>query len=710
MHPEVESDVPGDCPICGMSLEPLAPSFDDADDELETGPSAELRDVQRRLFVTAPLALIVMVIAMAPGQLLGGGPLAAWAQALGTTAAVLFGGAPFLKRARDSVRNRKPNMFTLIALGTWTAYGYSLIALLVPSAFPAGFHGPSGHVALYFESAAVITALALFGQVLELRARAQTGEAIRDLVRLRPKTALKLSGEHCGPETEVEVAVASIVVGDRLRIRPAQAIPVDGVITDGHGSIDESMISGEPLPVSKEAGATVHAGTLNQRGSFVMVAEGVGQETMLARIVELVANAQRSRAPIQSKVDDVAAWFVPTIVIIAVVTFVVWSVFGPAPAMGHGLLAMISVLIIACPCALGLASPMSVMVAAGRGAKLGALIRDGEALQNLAQADTIVLDKTGTMTLGHPAVTAIWTAPTFDQKNALRQAAAVEKLSEHPLAGAVARYVDETVGAVEAVAEDFQSQAGAGASGMVADHSVRVGSQRFVEEQGVDVSEASEFVEEQNHEGASLVWVAIDQKLALAIAVRDPLRPGAAAAVEALQRANIRVILLTGDRSEAAQQLAKSTGITEVISEVTPEQKLDVIKRLQSSGAVVAMVGDGINDGPALAIANVGVAMGSGTDVAIQSAQVTLLGGELAGLIRAHALAKATMTNIHQNLVLAFGYNALAVPIAAGVLYPLTGALLSPMLASLAMSLSSVSVIANALRLRSAVSLEPTHR
>lgn len=694
MHPDVISESPADCPICGMSLEPLAPSFDD-----DTTENPELADLKRRLLFTAPVAVIVMGLAMGPGHSMGGSTLGNWTQALGTTFVAGYGGAVFLGRALDSLRNRAANMFTLIALGTWTAYLYSLAALLVPGIFPSGFQTEHGQIPLYFESAAVITVLAILGQVLELRARARTGDAMRELIRLRPKTATRVIADG----TEEEVEVDAVAVGDHIRVRPAEAIPVDGEILEGDAAIDESMITGEPLPVHRSRGDLVRAGTVNQRGSFVFEARGVGRQTTLARIVDLIAAAQRSRAPIQNSVDRVAAWFVPVVLLVAVCSFVAWATLGPPPAFGHGLLAMVSVLIIACPCALGLATPMSIMVASGRGAQLGVLIRNGEALQNLSAVDTVVLDKTGTLTKGHPIVDGLWLGSGISRDQALEKVRAIEHLSEHPLAEAVCHYVEGELSTSLLAVEHFESMAGRGASGEVAGHTVAVGSERFLRELDINFDEAAAFERENRNRGASVVWVAIQQKLALGLSIQDPLREGAAQVVAELQSSGLRVVLLTGDRKETAEKLARAVGIEEVVAEALPADKLAFIGRLQREGSMVAMVGDGINDGPALASANVGIAMGGGTDVAIESAGVTLLGGDIAALVRAHDLANAAMANIRQNLALAFGYNALAVPIAAGLLYPFTGTLLSPMIASLAMSLSSVSVIGNALRLRSAV-------
>jgi Cu+-exporting ATPase len=693
MHPEIVRDRPGACPICGMSLEPMTPAAGD-----EANP--ELADMTRRFWVAAALSLPLLALAMG-GDFLAFLPMTArvWLQLALATPAVLWGGAPFFRRGWDSLRNRRLNMFTLIALGTGVAYVYSFVAALLPGLFPASFRTPDGGVPLYFEAASVVVALVLLGQVLELRARAQTGGAIRALLDLAPKSARLVKDDG----REEDIPLEAVVPGMRLRVRPGEKVPVDGVVVEGHSAVDESMLTGEPLPVEKRPGDAVTGATLNTTGGFVMRAERVGSDTLLARIVAMVGAAQRSRAPIQRLADTVSAWFVPAVILVAASTFVAWSLWGPPPAMGFALVNAIAVLIIACPCALGLATPMSIMVGTGRGARAGVLVRDAEALELMEKVDTLVVDKTGTLTEGKPRLTAAGTIGDIDESELLRLAASLERASEHPLAAAIVAGA-EARGLALAAPSEFHGEPGMGAFGVVDGRRVAVGNSALLSSLGIDPGGLPERADALRHDGQGAMLVAIDGNPAGFLAVADPVKPNAAEALAALRNTGIRIVMLTGDSRVTAEAVARRLGIDEVVAEVLPDEKAAAVKRLQDQGHFVAMAGDGINDAPALAPAQVGIAMGTGADVAMESAAVTLVKGDLTGIVRARRLSHATMRNIRQNLFFAFVFNALAVPIAAGVLYPFTGLLLNPMIASAAMSLSSVTVITNALRLR-AVSL-----
>ena len=693
MHPEVRQVGPGSCPICGMALEPL-------DVTAEAGPSPELADMTRRFWIGLVLTLPVVALEMGGHltrlhMLLGQG-LSNRAQLVLATPVVLWAGWPFFQRGRASIRNRNLNMFTLIALGTGIAWLYSVVATLAPGVFPAGFRGPDGAVAVYFEAAAVITTLVLLGQVLELRARERTSGAIRALLDLAPKTARRLRDDG-GDE---EITLDLVRVGDRLRVRPGERVPVDGTVLEGASAVDESMVTGESLPVEKQAGAKVIGGTLNGRGGFVMRAERIGKETMLARIVQMVAEAQRSRAPIQRLADQVSGWFVPAVVLIAVLAFAAWWNFGPEPSFSYGLIAAVSVLIIACPCALGLATPMSIMVGVGRGAGLGVLIRDAEALERFEKVDTLVVDKTGTLTEGRPKVTAVVPLGEVAEAELLRLATGLERASEHPLAAAIVQAAEER-GLAPPAAEDFASVTGKGVRGRIEGRPVALGNRAMLEQLGIAIpAEAVGRADALRREGATVMHVVLDGRLAGLVAVADPVKTTTPEALQRLREEGVRVVMLTGDNRATAEAVARRLGITEVEAEVLPEHKQAVVERLRGQGRVVAMAGDGVNDAPALAAADVGVAMGTGTDVAMESAGVTLVKGDLAAIARARALSAATMRNIRQNLFFAFVYNALGVPVAAGVLYPFTGLLLSPIIAAAAMASSSVSVILNAARLK----------
>ncbi|MDP3546802.1 MAG: copper-translocating P-type ATPase, partial [Phreatobacter sp.] len=619
-----------------------------------------------------------------------------WVQLVFATPVVLWAGWPFFVRGWQSVQTRNLNMFTLIAIGTGVAWAYSVVATLAPGLFPAAFRDHHGTVAVYFEAAAVIAVLVLLGQVLELRARDATSGAIRALLDLAPKTARRIGADG----TEAEVPLDEVQVGDVLRVRPGEKVPVDGKVTEGRSAVDESMVTGESMPVTKEVGDRAIGGTLNRSGALVIAAEKVGRDTMLARIVQLVATAQRSRAPIQRLADQVSGWFVPVVLAVAVLAFTVWALFGPPPQLAFALVAAVSVLIIACPCALGLATPMSIMVGVGRGAEAGVLIRDAEALERMEKVDTLIIDKTGTLTEGRPAVTAIVPAEGFEEAEVLRLAAAVEKPSEHPLAEAIVRAAGERGIAIPKVM-GFDSPTGKGAYGMVERKRVTLGSAAFLKELGIDVAPLAERAEELRQDGATAIFTAVNGKPAAVIAIADPVKATTPAALKALTDEGIRIVMLTGDNRTTALAVARSLGIADVEADVLPEGKAAVVARYRAEGRVVAMAGDGVNDAPALAAADVGIAMGTGTDVAMESAGITLVKGDLTGLVRARRLSEATMSNIRQNLVFAFGYNMLGVPVAAGLLYPAFGLLLSPMIAAAAMSLSSVSVIGNALRLRS---------
>jgi Cu+-exporting ATPase len=692
MHPEIVRDGPGACPICGMDLEPRTASADAEDD-------SSLRDMTRRFCVGAALSVPLLALTMGPmvgllSQHGAAGPAATWIQLLLAAPVVWWCGWPLLARGWLSIVNRRANMFTLIMLGTLAAFFFSVLALVVPDAIPAAFSA-HGQPPLYFEAAAVIVTLVLLGQVLELRARSRTSSAVRELLALAPTTAHRI-----GNGGEEDVPLDQVRVGDRLRIRPGEKVPVDGAVISGASAVDESMLTGEPLPVDKTDGDRVIGGTLNQSGTLVIESEQIGADTVLSRIVSLVAAAQRSRAPIQSLVDRVSAWFVPAVVVVAILAFIAWAVVGPEPRLAYALVAAISVLIIACPCALGLATPMSIMVGVGRGAREGVLIKNAEALERLENVDTIVVDKTGTLTAGKPEVTQIVASPGTDESDLLRLAAAVESVSEHPLARAVVRAAIERK-LPTAEAKEFQSTAGGGVSALVDGQRVAVGKRDYLKASGVSLDGLLPAVEWLEAEGRTVVFVAAaNQPLGL-IAISDPIKPSTPAAIARLHESGLRLVMLTGDAQRTAATIAKKLGIDEFVAGVSPQDKHDYIRRLRDSGRVVAMAGDGVNDAPALAAADVGIAMGTGSDVAIESAGVTLVGGDLRGVARAVVLSRATMSNIRENLFLAFVYNALGIPLAAGVLYPLVGWLLSPMIAAAAMSVSSVSVIANALRLRS---------
>jgi Cu+-exporting ATPase len=689
MHPEIKQTGPGSCPICGMALEPEQISLDDA-------PDPELIDMTRRFWIALALTLPVFAIEM--GGHLGGMHLlpqagANWISFALSTPVVLWAGAPFFVRGWRSLLTRNLNMFTLIAMGTGVAWAYSVVATVVPQAFPPDFRDMHGAVAVYFEAAAVITVLVLLGQVLELRAREKTSGAIRALLGLAPKTARRIT-EH-GDE---DVAIDAIAVGDLLRVRPGEKIPVDGIVTQGRSSVDESMVTGESMPSAKAEGARVIGGTVNQGGGLVVRADKVGRDTMLARIVDMVARAQRSRAPIQRLADQVAGAFVPAVIAAALVAFTAWATFGPEPRFTFGLVAALTVLIIACPCALGLATPMSIMVGIGRGAHSGILIRDAQALEQLERIDTLVIDKTGTLTEGKPRVVAVIPAADVDEGELLRLAASVERGSEHPLAQAILDAANQRGLALSEVS-DFTSPSGKGASATIDGKAVALGNSVLMNELGIATQNLDNSAERARQDGATAIYVAIDGRAAGVIAIADPIKPWAQAALQALRSDGLRIVMLTGDNITTANAVGKTLGIDEVEAGVLPERKSEVVQRLRREGRRVAMAGDGVNDAPALAAADVGIAMGGGTDVAIESAGITLLTGDLMGLMRARQLSKATMRNIRQNLAFAFLYNAAGVPIAAGALYPLFGILLSPMVGAAAMALSSVSVIANALRL-----------
>ncbi|SEJ48453.1 Cu+-exporting ATPase [Frateuria terrea] len=692
MHPEVRQVGPGDCPKCGMALEPLAPSA-------AADGDAEVRALARRFGWLVALTLPILVLAMGP-HLTGRPWPMRWAGALGwieallASVVVLWGGAPFFRRGWRSLAPWSPNMYTLIALGTGVALLYSVVALLAPGLFPASLRS-HGRVGVYFESAAVIVTLVTLGDWLELRARRRTGEALKALLGLAPKTAHRI--EH---GQEHEVPLAAVRMGDLLRVRPGEKVPVDGVATDGQSHVDEAMLTGEPMPVAKTVGDRLTAGTVNQDGTLVLRAEKVGGETLLAQIVALVAQAQRSRAPLQRLADRVAAWFVPAVVAVAVLAFAAWAMLGPQPRLAHALIAAVSVLIIACPCALGLATPISIMVASGRGAQAGVLFRDAAAIEALHRVDTLVLDKTGTLTEGRPALREVVALGDLPRERLLALAAALEQASEHPLARAIVSGAsDEGVAVLPATG--FRSYAGRGVRGQVDGSEAALGNARLLEELGMPLGDtAAQQAERLRGDGATVMFVAVDGTLAGLIAVADRIKPGTPAALDTLRREGLRIVMLTGDNATTAQAVARQLRIEEVHADVSPADKAAVVERLKREGRRVAMAGDGINDAPALAAADVGIAMGSGTDVAMESAQVTLVKGELSAIARARGLSQATVRNIRQNLFFAFLYNAVGVPLAAGVLYPLLGVVLSPMVAALAMSLSSVSVVSNALRLR----------
>jgi Cu+-exporting ATPase len=693
MHPEVVSDEPGDCPICGMALEPTTVT-------LEEEENPELVDMTRRFWVSIVLTVPVVVLAMGeliPGvsfEWLGSVQVRSWLELILATPVVLWGGWPFFVRGWQSLLSRNLNMFTLIGLGTGVAYTYSVVATAAPGIFPASFQDAHGEVAVYFEAAAVIVTLVLLGQVMELRARSRTGAAIRALLGLAPKTARRLNPDG----EEEDVALEKVQVGDRLRVRPGEKVPVDGVVVEGLSAVDESMITGEPIPVTKESGDRLIGATVNGTGSLVMEAQHVGSDTLLAHIVQMVAAAQRSRAPIQKIADVVAGYFVPMVVICAIVTFIVWALVGPAPAMAYAIINAVAVLIIACPCALGLATPMSIMTATGKGATVGVLFKDAEAIEVMRNVDTLVVDKTGTLTEGKPRLVQVITANGVDESSLLRLAATLERGSEHPLAEAIVDGANErgvTLGDVSS----FDSVTGKGVTGEVDGHRVALGNRTLLEDLGIDASRLEEQAETLRANGHTVMFVAIGETAGGLLSVADPIKETTLPAIRELHGENVRIVMLTGDSETTARAVAGELGLDEVIAGVLPDQKAAMVKRLQGEGRTVAMAGDGINDAPALAQAHVGIAMGTGTDVAMESAGVTLVKGDLRGLVRARRLSRATMRNIRQNLFFAFIYNGIGVPIAAGVLYPAFGILLSPMIAAAAMSFSSVSVISNALRL-----------
>jgi Cu+-exporting ATPase len=690
MHPEIRQTGPGSCPICGMALEPEAGGEDD---------SGELADMTRRLWISAILAAPIVVLEM--GAHFGFVPLShslsRFAQLALATPVVLWGGWPFFVRGAQSLQTRHLNMFTLIALGTGVAYAYSIVAALAPGLFPPAFRDTHGGPALYFEAAAVITVLVLVGQVLELRARASTSAAIRALMQLAPNRARRLRDDG----SDEDVPIETVAVGDRLRVRPGEKIPVDGGIIDGRSSIDESMVTGESMPATKTTGDRVVAGTLNGSGSFIMRADKIGRDTLLAQIVQMVAMAQRTRAPIARLADQVASWFVPAVIAAALVAFAVWSIFGPEPRFTFGLVAAVSVLIIACPCALGLATPMSIMVGVGRGAQAGVLVKNAEALERLEKVDTLVVDKTGTLTEGKPKVVAIVPAAGTTEADVLRLAASVERASEHPLAAAIVAAAAARNVALADVA-DFESHAGKGVTATVEGRTVALGNAAFLAEHGVETTSLAAAAETLRGDGATAILLAVGGKPAGVLGIADPLKATTPQALTALRADGLRIVMLSGDNRTTAEAVARQLAITEIAAEVLPDQKGAIVAKLQREGRVVAMAGDGINDAPALAAADVGIAMGTGTDIAIESAGIMLLKGDLLGLVRARRLAHATMRNIRQNLFFAFIYNGAAIPIAAGILYPSFGILLSPMIGAAAMALSSVSVIGNALRLRRA--------
>jgi Cu+-exporting ATPase len=694
MHPEIRQVGPGSCPICGMALEPVLATAD-------AGPNEELIDMTRRFWIGLALALPVVALEMG-GHLiqlhhyLNLSPSASnWIQMVLATPVVLWAGWPFFERGWNSLLTRNLNMFTLIAMGTGVAWAYSVVATLAPQIFPPAFRMTNGAVAVYFEAAAVITVLVLLGQVLELRSRETTSGAIRALLDLAPKTARRIGAGGVDEEIQLD----QVQVGDRLRVRPGEKVPVDGIVAEGRSAVDESMVTGESMPVTKEAGANVIGGTMNQSGALIIDARKVGRDTMLSQIVQLVADAQRSRAPIQRMADRVSGWFVPAVIAVALLAFAAWAIWGPEPRFSYGLVAAVAVLIIACPCALGLATPMSIMVGVGRGAQSGVLIKNAEALEQMEKVDTLVVDKTGTLTEGKPAVTTIVPAAGFSEVDLLRLAASVERASEHPLAVAIVRAAEQR-GIATANVTDFDSPTGKGALGKVDGKRIALGNAKFLTELGVDTLALSGQAEELRKEGATAIFMAVDGTVAGALAIADPVKATTPEALRGLKAEGIRVVMLTGDNWTTAKAVARRLGIDDVEAEVLPDQKSAVVQRYKSQGRVVAMAGDGVNDAPALAAAHVGIAMGTGTDVAMESAGVTLLKGDLTGIVRARRLSQAVMGNIRQNLFFAFVYNALGVPVAAGVLYPIFGILLSPVIAAAAMALSSVSVITNALRLR----------
>ncbi len=693
MHPEVRQIGPGSCPICGMALEPDLVSLDDA-------PNPELADMTRRFWIGLALTIPVFALEMGSHFLGLHGFMerqnSNWMQLILATPVVLWAGWPFFTRGWASIVTRNLNMFTLIAIGTGAAWLFSIVGTLAPKLFPPAFRGMDGSVAVYFEAAAVITVLVLLGQVLELRAREQTSGAIKALLGLAPKTARRLAADG----SESDVALDQVHAGDRLRVRPGEKIPVDGAVIEGRSNVDEAMVTGEPVPVQKEMGAKVIGGTINTTGALVIEATAVGRDTVLARIVQLVAQAQRSRAPIQRLADTVSGWFVPAVILVATIAFTAWYVFGPAPQFSYALVAAVAVLIIACPCALGLATPMSIMVGVGAGAGAGVLVKNAEALERLEKVDVLVVDKTGTLTEGRPSVTRITPVGAVSSDEIAQLAGSVERLSEHPLAAAIVAEAGRRKLQLLQV-EAFDSPVGKGARGVIAGKTVVIGQERYLAELGIDAAPAIEAADDARKRGITAVFVAVDGKAAGVIGIEDPIKATTQEAIKALQAAGIRIVMMTGDAKGTAMAVGRRLGIDEVEAEVTPERKQEVVAALKGQGRIVAMAGDGVNDAPALAAADVGIAMGNGTDVALESASVALLKGDLNGILKARKLSSATMSNIRQNLFFAFIYNAAGVPVAAGILYPAFGILVSPIIAAAAMALSSVSVIANAIRLRS---------
>ena len=694
MHPQVRHSGPGNCPICGMTLEPVKVTA-------EPGPNEELADIGRRFWIGLAFALPVFILEMG-GHVpalgldrLVPGRTSIWAQFILSTPVVLWAGWPFFERAAASVVHRSLNMFSLVALGTGTAYLYSLVATLAPGLFPAEFRQSDGMVPAYFEAAAVITVLVLLGQMLELRAREQTGGAIRALLKLAPKTARRMTPSG----NDEEVGLEQLQVGDRLRVRPGDGVPVDGAVIEGQGAVDESMVTGESMPVAKHPGDKVIGGTLNGAGSLIMRADQVRADTMLARIVTMVADAQRSRAPIQRLADTASGYFVPAVIVMAVLAFLAWSIWGPPPALSHALIAAVSVLIIACPCALGLATPMSIGVGIGKGAAAGILIKSAEALEQMERVDTLVIDKTGTLTEGKPKVTTVLMAPGFSESEIMPLAASLERSSEHPLAAAIVAAAADCGGAIHEPT-GFASVTGQGVTGKVGGRSVALGNMKLMAGLGIRFGELEKKAEALRRDGATALFLALDDKPGAVIAIADPIKSSTKATLALLRKRGIQVVMLTGDNKTTASAVARTLSITEVEADVLPQDKAGFVKRLVAEGRIVAMAGDGVNDAAALAEADIGIAMGTGTEVAMQSAAITLVKGDLAGIERAMVLSRATMRNIRENLVFAFAYNAIGIPIAAGVLYPAFGILLSPIIGALAMSLSSVSVITNALRLR----------
>jgi Cu+-exporting ATPase len=692
MHPEVRQAHPGNCPICGMALEPDLVTLDDA-------PNPELADMTRRFWIGLALTIPVFLLEMGSHivglHMLMERQASNWVQFLIATPVVLWAGWPFFQRGWFSIVTRNFNMFTLIAIGTGAAWLFSVVGTVAPQLFPPAFRGDDGAVAVYFEAAAVITVLVLLGQVLELRAREQTSGAIKALLGLAPKTARRIGADGF----EADVDLDRVHAGDRLRVRPGEKVPVDGVVVDGRSNIDESMVTGEPVPVQKAIGEKVIGGTINTTGALVIEATAVGRDTVLARIVQLVAQAQRSRAPIQRLADQVSGWFVPAVILVAVAAFVAWYIFGPSPQFSYALVAAVAVLIIACPCALGLATPMSIMVGVGAGARAGVLVKSAEALERMEKVDVLVVDKTGTLTEGRPRVTRITPVRGHDAETIARLAGSVERLSEHPLAAAIVAEAERrNLSFVEV--REFDSPVGKGATGIVEGKSIVIGQERYLAELGIDVAPAIAAADDARKDGITAVFVAIDGRTAGVIGIEDPIKATTQQAIKALRSVGIRIVMMTGDAKATAMAVAKRLGIDEVEAEVTPERKQKVVAALRSQGRIVAMAGDGVNDAPALAAADVGIAMGNGTDVALESASIALLKGDLTGIVKARRLSAATMRNIRQNLFFAFAYNAAGVPVAAGVLYPMFGILVSPIIAAAAMALSSVSVIGNAIRLR----------